>query len=126
LRSETRCNQLEFQPPQLEQVMLNLINNAVQAMSRVGVESRKLLIRSSRTDPDDIVVSVSDTGPGLDPANLEHTFEAFYTTKPGGLGMGLSIYRSIIEAHGGRLWASANTPRGATFQFAVPLEGGSR
>jgi signal transduction histidine kinase len=74
---------------QLQQVILNLINNAVQAMSCVGVESRELLIRTSKTYPDGIVVTVSDSGPGLDQANLERVFEAFYTTKPGGLGMGL-------------------------------------
>ena len=68
----------------------------------------------------DVRVAVRDSGPGLDPAKLERLFEAFYTTKPGGLGMGLSICRSIIEAHGGRLWAEANEPRGAIFQFTVP------
>jgi C4-dicarboxylate-specific signal transduction histidine kinase len=108
---------------QLQQVMLNLINNAVQAMSALGVESREMVICTSKTEPNGIGVAVSDSGPGLDPANLEHAFEAFYTTKPGGLGMGLSICRSIIEAHGGRLWASANTPRGATFQFTLPVQG---
>jgi PAS domain S-box-containing protein len=106
---------------QLQQVMLNLINNAVQAMGAVGVESRELVICTSKREPNLIGVAVSDTGPGLDPANLEHAFEAFYTTKPGGLGMGLSICRSIVEAHGGRLWASTNTPRGATFQFTLPV-----
>jgi signal transduction histidine kinase len=117
---------LEGDRIQLQQVMLNLINNAVQAMSdAAGVESRDLVI-SSKTDPDGIVVAVSDSGPGLDSANLERAFEPFYTTKPGGLGMGLSICRSIIEAHGGRLWASANTPRGATFQFTVPARDGGR
>jgi C4-dicarboxylate-specific signal transduction histidine kinase len=108
---------------QLQQVMLNLINNAVQAMGAVGVERRELVICTTKTEPNSISVAVSDSGPGLDPANLEHPFEAFYTTKPGGLGMGLSICRSIIEAHGGRLWATANTPRGATFQFALPVQG---
>jgi C4-dicarboxylate-specific signal transduction histidine kinase len=104
---------------QLQQVMLNLINNAVQAMSAAGIESRELVIFTSKTDSDDIVVAVRDSGPGLDPASRERVFDAFYTTKPDGLGMGLSICRSIIEAHGGRLWATANTPRGATFQFTV-------
>jgi len=109
---------------QLQQVMLNLINNAVQAMSAVGVASRELVISTSKTEPNGVGVAVRDSGPGLDPANLERAFEAFYTTKPGGLGMGLSICRSIIEAHGGRLWASANVPRGATFQFTVPAQSG--
>jgi PAS domain S-box-containing protein len=108
---------------QLQQVMLNLINNAVQAMSAVGGDSRELVISISKTEPNGIGVSVRDSGPGIDPANLERAFEAFYTTRPGGLGMGLSICRSIIEAHGGRLWASANKPRGATFQFTLPAAG---
>jgi C4-dicarboxylate-specific signal transduction histidine kinase len=108
---------------QLQQVMLNLINNAVQAMSAVEIESRELVISTTKTEPNGVSVSVRDSGPGLDPANFEHAFDAFYTTKPGGLGMGLSICRSIIEAHGGRLWASANTPRGATFQFTLPVYG---
>ena len=80
-------------------------------------------ISTSETDRDGIVVTVSDSGPGLDPANPERVFEAFYTTKPGGVGMGLLICRSIIEAHGGRLQASANIPRGATFQFTIPVRG---
>jgi PAS domain S-box-containing protein len=108
---------------QLQQVMLNLINNAVQAMSAVGVASRELVISTSKTEPNGVGVAVRDSGPGLDPANLERAFEAFHTTKPGGLGVGLSICRSIVEAHGGRLWATANTPRGATFQFTLPVQG---
>jgi C4-dicarboxylate-specific signal transduction histidine kinase len=111
---------LEGDRTQLQQVMLNLINNAVQAMSAADVESRELMIFTSKTDRDGIIVEVRDSGPGLDPANPERVFDAFYTTKPGGLGMGLSICRSIIEAHGGRLWASANMPRGATLQFTLP------
>ncbi len=103
---------------QLQQVLLNLIINAIEAMRDVGEEQRELLI-SSRNEPDGVSVEVRDSGPGFAPETLEHVFEAFYTTKPGGLGMGLSICRSIIEAHGGRLWASANLPRGASFQFAV-------
>jgi signal transduction histidine kinase len=67
-----------------------------------------------------VLVGVRDSGPGLAPETLEHVFDAFYTTKPGGLGMGLSICRSMIEAHGGRLWATANLPRGASFQFTLP------
>jgi PAS domain S-box-containing protein len=106
---------------QLQQVILNLIINAVEAMS--GSEgSRELLIDTGQAEPDGVLVAVRDTGPGLAPASLERLFEAFYTTKPGGLGMGLSICRSIIEAHGGRLWASANEPRGAVFQFTLPPE----
>jgi C4-dicarboxylate-specific signal transduction histidine kinase len=112
---------LEGDRIQLQQVMLNLISNAVQAMSADGIESRDLVI-SSKTDRAGIVVSVRDSGPGLDPANPERVFEAFYSSKPDGLGMGLSICRSIIEAHGGRLVASTNMPRGATFQFTVPAK----
>jgi signal transduction histidine kinase len=104
---------------QLQQVLLNLIINAIEAMRAVGEEERELLI-ITRNEPDGVSVEVQDSGPGFAPAALERVFEAFYTTKPGGLGMGLSICRSIIEAHGGRLWASANLPRGASFQFALP------
>ena len=104
---------------QLQQVLLNLIINAIEAMRDVGEEERELLI-SSRNEPNGVLVEVRDSGPGFTPATLERVFEAFYTTKPGGLGLGLSICRSIIEAHGGQLWASANLPRGASFQFALP------
>ncbi|MEH2567387.1 AAA family ATPase [Bradyrhizobium sp. AZCC 2289] len=104
---------------QLQQVLLNLIINAIEAMRDVGEEERELLI-STRNEPDGVSVEVRDSGPGFAPAALECVFEAFYTTKPGGLGLGLSICRSIIEAHNGRLWASANLPRGASFQFALP------
>jgi signal transduction histidine kinase len=78
-----------------------------------------LLISTGKAESDAVLVSVCDSGPGLAPASLERLFEAFYTTKPGGLGMGLSICRSIIEAHGGRLWATANIPQGAIFQFTL-------
>jgi PAS domain S-box-containing protein len=104
---------------QLQQVLLNLIINAIEAMRDVGEEERELLI-SSRNDPDGVSVEVRDSGPGFAPESLDHVFEAFYTTKPGGLGLGLSICRSIIEAHGGRLWASPNVPRGAIFSFVAP------
>ena len=104
---------------QLQQVIINLVVNAVQAMSNASDGTRELSISSGRT-PDGVLVTVKDSGPGLPPATLERLFEAFYTTKPGGLGLGLSICRSIIDAHGGRLWASANVPRGAIFHVAVP------
>jgi PAS domain S-box-containing protein len=104
---------------QLQQVLLNLIINAIEATRDVGEEDRELLI-SSHNEPDGVSVEVRDSGPGFAPAALERVFEAFYSTKPGGLGMGLSICRSIIEAHGGRLWASANLPRGASFHFVLP------
>ena len=109
---------------QLQQVILNLIINAVEAMDGIGDGigdgPREMLISTGTAVSGDVRVAVRDSGPGLDPVKLERLFEAFYTTKPGGLGMGLSICRSIIEAHGGRLWAEANEPRGAIFQFTVP------
>jgi len=105
---------------QLQQVILNLIVNALEAMSGASDGTRELLVSSRKADPGGVIVEVRDSGPGLAPEALEHVFDAFYTTKPSGLGMGLSICRSIIEAHGGRLWASANLPRGASFQFALP------
>ena len=110
---------------QLQQVILNLIINAVQAMSSVREGPRDLLVSTRRADPDNICVAVRDSGPGLPPSALERLFEPFYTTKPNGLGLGLSICRSIVEAHGGHLWASANVPRGAVFSFTVPAEPGS-
>jgi PAS domain S-box-containing protein len=105
---------------QLQQVMLNLIINAVEAMSGVSGGVRELLISTEKAKSGDVLVIVRDSGPGLTAAMCERIFEAFYTTKTTGLGMGLSICRSIIEAHGGRLWASANEPRGALFQFTLP------
>ncbi len=96
---------------QLQQVILNLIMNAIEAMSEVREGSRELLISTSEAESGGVLVAVSDTGPGLPPANLARIFEAFYTTKSSGLGMGLSICRSIVEAHGGRLWATPNEPR---------------
>jgi PAS domain S-box-containing protein len=104
---------------ELEQVILNLIVNALEAMS-VSEAPRELLISTRRSQSGGVLVAVQDSGPGLPPATLEHVFEPFYSTKPSGLGMGLSICRSIIEAHGGRLWASANMPHGASFQFTLP------
>jgi signal transduction histidine kinase len=104
---------------QLQQVMLNLIVNAIQAMSGVSQERRDLLISSEATE-EGARVGVRDTGPGLRPESLPRLFEPFYTTKPDGMGMGLSICRSIIEAHGGRLWTTGHTPQGAFFQFTIP------
>jgi C4-dicarboxylate-specific signal transduction histidine kinase len=105
---------------QLQQVMLNLIMNAVEAMSQMREGRREILI-SSQTETNRVVVAVRDSGPGLGEAALERAFEAFYTTKSNGLGMGLSICRTIVEAHGGRLWASANVPKGVVFQFTIPV-----
>jgi PAS domain S-box-containing protein len=106
---------------QLQQVILNLVMNAVEAMSEISDRSRELLISTSETESGGVLLAVSDSGPGLPPANLARIFEAFYTTKSSGLGMGLSICRSIVEAHGGRLWAMPNKPRGATFCMMLPV-----
>jgi PAS domain S-box-containing protein len=105
---------------QLQQVILNLIMNGVEALSSVREGRRELIISTDRTPSEGALVLISDSGPGLPPGSVERVFDAFYTTKPGGLGMGLSICRSIIEAHGGRLWAAGNMPRGVTFQFTLP------
>ena len=106
---------------QLQQVLLNLIVNAVEAMSAVHDRSRELTIVSRQDGSNAVLVEVRDSGNGLDPQRAEQVFEAFYTTKAEGIGIGLSISRSIIEAHGGRLWASANAPHGAVFRFSLPV-----
>jgi PAS domain S-box-containing protein len=105
---------------QLQQVVLNLIVNAVQAMGAVAEGPRELFITTAEAEPNSVLVAVKDTGPGLAPDSLQHVFAPFYTTKPDGLGMGLSICRSIIEAHGGQLWVTANAPCGSIFHFTVP------
>ena len=105
---------------ELQQVILNLILNAVEAMSG-SEEPREIVIATVRRAADEALVAVRDTGPGLTSEVQENLFTAFYTTKPNGLGLGLSICRSIVERHGGRLWASANAPRGAVFQFTIPI-----
>jgi C4-dicarboxylate-specific signal transduction histidine kinase len=105
---------------QLQQVVLNLILNAVEAMSSVEEGAHELSISTKQNEASDYVVAVRDSGPGIDPEQMEGVFAPFYTTKTGGIGMGLSICRSIIAAHGGRLWAEANQPRGAIFQFTLP------
>jgi C4-dicarboxylate-specific signal transduction histidine kinase len=106
---------------QLQQVVLNLILNALQAMGAVIESAREVLITTRQIELNDLYVGVRDTGPGLSPETLPRLFEPFYTTKPNGMGMGLAICRSIIEAHGGRLWVSACQPHGALFQFAIPV-----
>jgi PAS domain S-box-containing protein len=108
---------------QLQQVILNLIVNAIDAMSGVGDRPRELLVGTGASDSTDVMVEVRDSGPGLDPANLPRLFDSFYTTKAEGMGLGLSISRSIIEAHGGRIWATSNQPHGAVFRFTLPAEG---
>jgi PAS domain S-box-containing protein len=107
---------------QLQQVILNLIMNAVEAMSGVSDGPRELLISTRNAEPGGVLVEVRDSGPGFAPAALERVFEAFYTTKPSGLGLGLSICRSIIDAHGGRLCATRCEPRGTLFQFTIPAD----
>jgi PAS domain S-box-containing protein len=107
---------------QLQQVILNLIMNAIEAMSEISEGSRELLISTRIDAPDGVIVAVRDSGPGLKPDSLARLFDPFYTTKPAGMGMGLSICRSITEAHGGRLWAAPNTPRGAVFLFTLPQD----
>jgi PAS domain S-box-containing protein len=107
---------------QLQQVVLNLILNAVEAMSAVDESVRELLLSTEQSPTNGVLVAVRDSGPGIDPEHIERVFDAFYTTKPAGVGMGLSICRSIIDAHGGRLWAEANEPRGAVFQFTLPSQ----
>jgi|GEM_PF-3123068 len=107
---------------QLQQVILNLIINAVEAMSSLREGSRELLI-NTRKDASGVLVTVRDSGSGLSAESLERVFDAFYTTKTGGMGMGLSICRSIVEVHGGRIWASRDFGQGAIFQFTLPLPG---
>ena len=107
---------------QLQQVMINLIINAIEAMAGAGDGPRELTIVSGIDDADDVVVEVQDTGPGLDLEKLDRLFQSFYTTKPDGIGMGLAISRSIAEAHGGRLSAAPNRPRGAVFRLTLPVE----
>jgi C4-dicarboxylate-specific signal transduction histidine kinase len=106
---------------QLQQVMINLIVNAVEAMAGAGGVDRELTIVSDTNDANEVLFEVQDTGPGLDPAQLDRLFQSFYTTKPHGIGMGLAISRSIAEAHGGRLSAAANQHRGAIFRLTLPI-----
>jgi len=105
---------------QLQQVLMNLIVNSIDAMKEAD-GARELAVKSQRTEQE-VLVSVSDTGVGLPPQQAEEIFNAFFTTKPHGTGMGLRISRSIVESHGGRLWAADNSPRGASFHFALPTK----
>jgi signal transduction histidine kinase len=112
-------NELRYDRVQLQQVAMNLIVNSIEAMKDIhGV--REMLIKSQRAEHEQILVSVTDTGIGLSPQSTEQIFDAFFTTKPHGTGMGLRISRSIIESHGGRLWAVGSSMRGATFHFTLP------
>ena len=116
--------EVEADRVELQQVLLNLIVNALEAMGAASEGPKELRISTRKVDSNGVLVAVQDSGPGLEAAMLDRAFEAFYTTKPTGLGLGLSICRSIIEAHGGRLWASTNQRRGATFQFTLPADAG--
>ena len=104
---------------QLQQVILNLIVNAIEAINLMP-DARELKITSGLHDADTVLITVEDSGPGIAPENLDKIFDTFFTTKPTGMGMGLSICRSIIEAHGGRLWASGAAPRGCIFHIVLP------
>jgi len=106
---------------QLQQVLMNLIVNSIDAVKEVD-GARELAVKSQRTEKEEVLVSVSDTGVGLPPEQTEKIFNAFFTTKPHGTGMGLRISRSIVESHGGRLWAADNSPRGANFCFTLPTK----
>jgi PAS domain S-box-containing protein len=106
---------------QLQQVMINLVMNGIEAMKSVTDRARELVIRSDQDETRQVIVSVTDCGVGISAENADRVFTPFFTTKSSGMGMGLSICRSIMEAHGGRLWASANLPHGATFQFSLPV-----
>jgi signal transduction histidine kinase len=106
---------------QLQQVIINLVMNGIEAMQSVTDRPRELVIRSYQDETHRVPVTVTDSGVGISAENADRLFNAFFTTKSSGMGMGLSICRSIVEAHGGRLWATANVPHGATFQFTLPL-----
>ncbi len=105
---------------QLQQVVLNLVMNGIEAMSSVGERARELVITTRNLDPHQVQVTVEDSGTGLDPDAIAKIFDSFYTTKPGGMGMGLSISRSILQGHGGRLWATAKDGPGTVFHFTLP------
>jgi signal transduction histidine kinase len=106
---------------QLQQVLLNLILNAMEAMASGGCQEPRLLIRTELQSSQSLLVSIGDSGPGIALEDRERIFESFYTTKAGGMGIGLSICRSIIDAHGGRLWADVQQPCGAVFRFTLPV-----
>jgi C4-dicarboxylate-specific signal transduction histidine kinase len=106
---------------QLQQVIINLMLNSIEAMVGVMDRPREILVKSQQDGPENVVVAVRDSGIGIDPKTADQVFRAFFSTKPTGMGMGLSISRSIISSHGGRLWVSPNTDYGATFQFTLPI-----
>ena len=110
---------------QLQQVMINLVMNGIEAMQSVTDRPRGLAIQSGQDEKQQVLVSVTDCGVGISAENADRLFNAFFTTKSTGIGMGLSICRSIVEAHDGRLWATVNVPHGATFQFTLPVNAAS-
>jgi signal transduction histidine kinase len=107
---------------QLQQVLLNLLLNAIEALSSVSTGSRHLVIASAKKDSNSLLVSVYDSGKGFPSNDLDRLFDLFYSTKSDGMGMGLTISRSIVESHGGRIWATPNSPCGAVFQFTLPTD----
>lgn len=123
LRTELSDHMPEIQGDrvQLQQVILNLTLNALEAINRTSEGPRVLTVNSTGNESKGTLITVKDTGSGLAPENLNRIFSAFYTSKPDGMGMGLAISRSIIETHGGRIWATPNSPRGAVFQFSLPV-----
>ena len=110
---------------QLQQVIINLVMNGIEAMQPVTDRPRELVIRPRHDETDQVLVSVTDCGVGVSAENAERLFDSFFTTKSSGMGMGLSICRSIMEVHGGRLWATANVPNGTTFLFTLPANAGT-
>jgi signal transduction histidine kinase len=132
---EIRQNQISIQtqlsddvPPingdrvQLQQVLLNLLLNSIESLRLVAVGSRRLVIASAKRDSNSVLISVHDTGKGISSSDLDCLFDPFYTTKSDGMGIGLTISRSIVESHGGRIWATPNSPRGAVFHFTLPID----
>jgi signal transduction histidine kinase len=105
---------------QLQQVILNLIRNAAEAMQLVSGRARILSVKTAPQDPDRVLLSIADSGTGIDPKDIDRIFQVFYTTKPEGMGMGLAICRSLIEAHGGQLWASSGLDHGSVFNILLP------
>ena len=106
---------------EIEQVVLNIVRNALEAMSGAGLRNQETVIRTARGGADMVEVAICDCGPGLPEGSTEKVFDAFFTTKAQGMGIGLSVSRSIIEAHRGRLWATPNPDRGVTFRFTLPI-----
>ena len=136
-QSEFQRNQVVFQPElaedlppvvgdrtQLQQVILNLLRNALEAMGDVHARPRQLMIRTGRESAGTVSLRVRDVGCGLEPESIDKLFEAFYTTKSGGMGVGLSVSHSIIQRYQGRIWAEPNNGPGATFVFSIPVSEG--